>query len=143
GYGGPPPRPGGGSGGLGTGSTASCAAYGCRDFDRSQDCQCNPACEEHRSCCPDYGEHCARGNSTPPPPADGRQEALLEPRLRGCESACPLAGVIDSCAKQVDGQTKRTFAGRPNACLLAYSAVLQECPSCSMCSYASLDCAGG
>ncbi|CAK0868930.1 unnamed protein product [Prorocentrum cordatum] len=42
------------------------------------DCQCNPDCEEHHSCCPDFHEHCAHGHGhshDQSPPAHGRQDA--------------------------------------------------------------------
>lgn len=45
---------------------ASCQAYGCVQFTPSHECQCNPECVSHHSCCFDYQDECVEAPQAAP-----------------------------------------------------------------------------
>merc|ERR1719310_1272086 len=44
--------------------TSNCAAYGCGNFKRGRNCQCNAMCAKYNSCCDDFTELCDHSQTT-------------------------------------------------------------------------------
>eukprot|EP01084_Bolivina_argentea_P281839 482307_1 len=44
--------------------TALCSVYGCIDYMRVHECQCNAPCTGFNDCCPDYFDECANSKNT-------------------------------------------------------------------------------
>jgi hypothetical protein len=62
------------------------------------------------------------------------------PVLRGCDTQCTTGGQNLACGERIRIAAKTSFGGRDNACVSAYSAVLQECTMCSVCSIVAARC---
>eukprot|EP00929_Paragymnodinium_shiwhaense_P038123 TRINITY_DN201_c0_g2_i7.p1 TRINITY_DN201_c0_g2~~TRINITY_DN201_c0_g2_i7.p1 ORF type:complete len:540 (+),score=130.78 TRINITY_DN201_c0_g2_i7:66-1685(+) len=44
--------------------TSNCAAYGCGNYKRGRNCQCNSLCAKYQSCCDDYNDLCDHSKTT-------------------------------------------------------------------------------
>ncbi|CAE7229248.1 unnamed protein product [Symbiodinium natans] len=58
----------------------------------------------------------------------------------GCDAPCTLNGQTSTCQERMDWTMEHTFAGKGNACNLAYSAVQVQCDVCRACSIQEAGC---
>jgi len=65
---------------------------------------------------------------------DGRQQ------VNNCDQTCTIAGERQSCGARVRVAAAMQSEGDSDVCFVAYSHVLQHCPSCSSCELEDTDC---
>ena len=58
----------------------------------------------------------------------------------GCEAPCTLHGDTSTCKSRMQWTRGKVFAGRHDACALAYSKVQVECDVCRACSIEEIGC---
>jgi len=60
---------------------------------------------------------------------------------KGCETECEFQQRTETCGSRVRVGVKTQFLHKKNACTLAHSTVLLQCPACAACTLAAAGCA--
>jgi len=84
-------------------------------------------------CCIRYGHACPRTSTT--------RASAVSPIAEACSSkSCNLRGVHATCSEHIVFASRHTYRGKPGACLLALSQVVEQCDACDVCSPAAANC---
>lgn len=60
---------------------------------------------------------------------------------KGCETECEFQQRTETCGSRIRVGVKTQFLNKKNACTLAHSTVLLQCPACAACTLAAAGCA--
>lgn len=82
----PPPPPDG----------KNCARYGCVEYDRTHECQCNAGCLEHNNCCIDFARECAATQMWPEETA--AIESAMPPQWTPADGALDMPSAQETLA---------------------------------------------
>jgi len=68
--------------------------------------------------------------------------AAVAPAKHACDTLCAGNDGHVSCKQRVMAIANSTFAGDPDACVLAFASVLKSCQVCAACPLANVGCSG-